>query len=117
MTTFDATEVESWAECTHLVTDKVRRTIKFLCAIAAGKHIVSMKWIDECKKAKQILPAEDYILEDHQAQDQYGFKLRESLEKARKTSLFSGYRFYITASCRPSKADMKDVLTASGGQV
>ncbi|KAJ3118588.1 hypothetical protein HDU96_000049 [Phlyctochytrium bullatum] len=43
-------EVNSWEECTHLVTDRIRRTVKFLAALAAGKHIMSDKWLDQSEK-------------------------------------------------------------------
>ncbi|NXG74628.1 MDC1 protein, partial [Baryphthengus martii] len=32
-------------DCTHLVTDRVRRTIKFLCAVARGVPIVTPEWL------------------------------------------------------------------------
>lgn len=34
-------------DCTHLVTDRVRRTIKFLCAVARGIAIVTPTWLHE----------------------------------------------------------------------
>lgn len=34
-------------DCTHLVTDRVRRTVKFLCAVARGIPIVTPKWLHE----------------------------------------------------------------------
>lgn len=32
-------------DCTHLVTDRVRRTVKFLCAVARGIPIVTPEWL------------------------------------------------------------------------
>ncbi|NXN54409.1 MDC1 protein, partial [Rynchops niger] len=32
-------------DCTHLVTDRVRRTVKFLCAVARGVPIVTPEWL------------------------------------------------------------------------
>ncbi|NXJ72168.1 MDC1 protein, partial [Rostratula benghalensis] len=32
-------------DCTHLVTDRVRRTVKFLCAVARGVPIVIPEWL------------------------------------------------------------------------
>ncbi|NXW11380.1 MDC1 protein, partial [Fregetta grallaria] len=34
-------------DCTHLVTDRVRRTVKFLCAVARGVPIVTPEWLHE----------------------------------------------------------------------
>ena len=47
---FGGTVVDSWHECTHLVTDKIRRTAKFLCALTTGKFIMDRMWLDTCKK-------------------------------------------------------------------
>jgi len=35
------------ADMNYLVTDKVRRTVKFLCAVAKGVPIVNTLWLDE----------------------------------------------------------------------
>jgi BRCA1 C Terminus (BRCT) domain. len=34
---------------TVLVTDKVRRTYKFLCIMGRGKPIVSPEWLTQCQ--------------------------------------------------------------------
>ncbi|KAF1584424.1 UNVERIFIED_CONTAM: Mediator of DNA damage checkpoint protein 1, partial [Eudyptes pachyrhynchus] len=34
-------------DCTHLVTDRVRRTVKFLCAVARGVPVVTPEWLHE----------------------------------------------------------------------
>lgn len=35
--------------CSVLVTDKVRRTYKFLCIMGRGKPIVSPEWLLKCQ--------------------------------------------------------------------
>lgn len=37
------------ADMTHLVTDKVRRTVKFLCAVARGVPIVTPEWLSKVR--------------------------------------------------------------------
>lgn len=34
-------------DCTILVTDRVRRTVKFLCALARGIPIVTLDWLEK----------------------------------------------------------------------
>ncbi|XP_070792774.1 mediator of DNA damage checkpoint protein 1 isoform X2 [Pituophis catenifer annectens] len=41
------TLAESVFDCTHLVTDRVRRTVKFLCALARGIPIVTLDWLEK----------------------------------------------------------------------
>lgn len=36
-------------DMTHLVTDKVRRTVKFLCAVARGVPIVTPDWLSKVR--------------------------------------------------------------------
>ena len=42
---------KSWKDCTHLITTGVKRTAKFLSVLAAGKHIVSMSWLQDSVKS------------------------------------------------------------------
>jgi len=36
--------VDTVAEATHIVTDKIHRTAKLLCAVALGRTIVDVSW-------------------------------------------------------------------------
>lgn len=49
------TLVDSIYECSHLVTDKVRRTVKLLCGVARGIPIVQLAWLEHCKAAKVFI--------------------------------------------------------------
>ena len=40
---------------TVCVTDKLRRTEKFMCALGSGIPIVSKDWVINCKRSKKIL--------------------------------------------------------------
>lgn len=37
------------ADMNCLVTDKVRRTVKFLCAVAKGVPVVTTQWLEKVK--------------------------------------------------------------------
>ena len=39
-------------ECTVLITDKIRRTAKFLCMLAKGMPIVGPEWLVQSKESK-----------------------------------------------------------------
>ncbi|NXS40339.1 MDC1 protein, partial [Balaeniceps rex] len=39
-------------DCTHLVTDRVRRTVKFLCAVARGVPIVTPEWLHKVPRGQ-----------------------------------------------------------------
>lgn len=87
--------------CTVLVTDKVRRTYKFLCALAKGVPIVSIDWLNDSETAAQFLDWENYILKDPAAEARFGFRLRKSLDKAKEKGLLVGYTIVLTPNVAP----------------
>ncbi len=67
--------VDSVYQCTHLITDKVRRTVKFLCCLSRGCLIVSSNWLSESALAGQFLPAEPFLIKDRSSERQFNFSL------------------------------------------
>ncbi len=67
--------VDSVYQCTHLITDKVRRTVKFLCCLSRGRLIVSSNWLSESALAGQFLPAKPFIIKDRSSERQFNFSL------------------------------------------
>jgi hypothetical protein len=39
----------SVTEASHLVTDRIRRTVKFLCALGKGIPILSLDWLHQVR--------------------------------------------------------------------
>jgi hypothetical protein len=114
-------EVETWQDCTHLVTDKIRRTTKFLCSLSAGKHIVDLKWLsDSQKQGKFISDTSKYLLKDGKTEKQYSMNLKSSLKKtADKASpkLFAGVSIYATPNLKPPSKELFEILEAAGGKL
>lgn len=94
-------KVEDPEKCTVLVTDKVRRTYKFLCALAKGIPIVAIDWLTDSESSAQFLDWEGYILKDPVAEAKFGFRLRKSLDKAREKRLLDGYTVVLTPGVAP----------------
>ena len=46
---------ESAQKCTHLVANKVTRTVKFLTAMSIVKHIVTPEWLEESWKSQKFV--------------------------------------------------------------
>lgn len=95
------TKVEDPAKCTVLVTDKVRRTYKFLCALAKGIPIVAIDWLRDSEATARFLDWENYILKDPAAEAKFGFRLRKSLDKAKEKKLLDGYIVVLTPGIAP----------------
>ncbi|KAG7188021.1 hypothetical protein KM043_015767 [Ampulex compressa] len=95
------TKIEDPMKCTVLVTDKVRRTVKFLCCLALSVPIVSIDWLLESEKSGSFLDLESYILEDPAAEAKFKFRLKDSLDKAKRQKLLEGYMVVLTPNVPP----------------
>lgn len=98
-----------------LVTDKVRRTVKFLCAVAKGLPVVTTHWLEKSGKAGTFLSPTAYIVKDREQEQKFNFSLQESLRIANGQPLLQGYEIHVTKSVKPEPIQMKDIITCSGG--
>lgn len=102
------------ADMNCLVTDKVRRTVKFLCAVAKGIPIVTTQWLEKSGKAGKILSPDAYSVKDREQENKFNFNLQDSLRTASKQLLLQGYEIHVTKSVKPEPVHMKDIITSSG---
>ncbi|XP_061530339.1 mediator of DNA damage checkpoint protein 1 isoform X2 [Phycodurus eques] len=102
------------ADMNCLVTDKVRRTVKFLCAVAKGIPIVNTHWLDKSGEAGSFLSPDAYIVKDPAQEKKFNFRLQESLRLASSQPLLQGYAIHITKSVKPEPVYMKDIISCSG---
>ncbi|XP_063983604.1 uncharacterized protein LOC135165825 [Diachasmimorpha longicaudata] len=104
-------------EATILVTDKIRRTVKFFCAISRGIPIVSMSWLQSSMASKKFLDPGKYTLYDPGAEAKYKFNLGRSLGRARTRKLLEGRTIVLTSKLSgPSIPDLKAMVQAAGGK-
>lgn len=109
---------DSVQEATHLVADKARRTIKLLCAVARGLPVISVGWLEACRRASTFVEDTKHIIRDKETEKKWGYSLTNSIEVARGKPLFQGKKFYITAHNKsPKLEDLKAVIEAAGGKV
>ncbi|XP_061919847.1 mediator of DNA damage checkpoint protein 1 [Entelurus aequoreus] len=102
------------ADMNCLVTDKVRRTVKFLCAVAKGVPIVTTHWLEKSGKAGSLLPPDAFIVKDPEQEKKFSFCLKESLTLSSSQPLLQGYEIHITKSVKPEPIHMKDIIACSG---
>jgi len=101
-------------DCTHLVTDRIARTAKFLSCFSCCKYVVTSEWILESGKQNRFLEETDYTLNDISGEKQFSFNLKHSLS-IKNPKLFNNYVFYITNGCIPSPKLIKDIVESAGG--
>lgn len=102
-------------DCTHLVTDRVRRTVKFLCALARGVPIVTLDWLDKSGRSACFLSPSGFLVRDAEQERNFHFSLAQSLRRARRGALLQGYEIHVTPSVKPEPEHMKDIIQCSGG--
>nr|XP_019948437.1 PREDICTED: mediator of DNA damage checkpoint protein 1 [Paralichthys olivaceus]XP_019948438.1 PREDICTED: mediator of DNA damage checkpoint protein 1 [Paralichthys olivaceus]XP_019948439.1 PREDICTED: mediator of DNA damage checkpoint protein 1 [Paralichthys olivaceus] len=102
------------ADMNCLVTDKVRRTVKFLCAVAKGIPIVTTCWLEKSGKAGSFLSPHAFVVKDPEQEKKFGFCLQTSLTVASSHTLLQGYEIHVTKSVKPEPAQMKDIICCSG---
>ncbi|KDR15439.1 Mediator of DNA damage checkpoint protein 1 [Zootermopsis nevadensis] len=101
--------------CSVLVTDRVRRTYKFLCIMGRGKPIVSPEWLAQCQRSGCFVDPWKFLIKDHESESKFKFQLRESLEVAARTNLLAGYSVYVTPKVNPPPSEMKGIIESCGG--
>ncbi|GLD63822.1 mediator of DNA damage checkpoint protein 1 [Lates japonicus] len=102
------------ADMNCLVTDKVRRTVKFLCAVAKGVPIVTTHWLGKSGKAGSFLSPNAFLVKDSEQEKKFSFCLQESLRIAGSQPLLQGYEIHVTKSVKPEPVQMKDIISCSG---
>ncbi|XP_029800037.1 mediator of DNA damage checkpoint protein 1 isoform X4 [Suricata suricatta] len=107
----------SVAEASYLVTDRVRRTVKFLCALGRGIPILSLDWLHQSRKAGCFLPPDEYVVTDPEQEKNFGFSLRDALSRARERRLLEGYEIYVTPGVQPPPPQMGEIISCCGGIV
>ncbi|KFO25081.1 Mediator of DNA damage checkpoint protein 1 [Fukomys damarensis] len=107
----------SVAEASHLVTDRIRRTVKFLCALGRGIPILSLEWLHQSQKAGHFLPPDRYVVTDPEQEKNFGFRLQDALTRAREQRLLEGYEIHVTAGVQPPPLQMAEIITCCGGTV
>ena len=103
-------------DSTHLVTDKVRRTVKFLCGLGGGQKVVQPSWLEACKNAKAFVDAGPFLVKDKAAEKQFDFSLARSHELAQTRGLLDGLKIHVTKNVRPEPVQMEDIIVCAKGQ-
>lgn len=122
------TVTDDITQCSVLVTDKIRCTMKILSAIARGCPIVNANWLKHSYTVKMFqgfffvffkstmyniilliifVDVDDFIIADKDAERKYKFQLKEVLAKAKTKRLLDGYNVLVTPSVKPGPQEMK----------
>lgn len=99
-----------------LVAARILRTRKFVCAIASAPLVVDTKFLDAALKQKRLIE-DPPMLRDREGEERMGFKLEESLERAKvnERKLFKGWSIFVTKDVKGGFETYKDIVSLNGG--
>ncbi|CAG4986707.1 unnamed protein product [Parnassius apollo] len=104
-------------ELTHLVVsvdeeNRSQRSVKYMCALAAGKWIISYAWVEKCIETKTVVSEELYETLDGTGEP------GPRRSRLAKQKLFRGITFYCMQPFSVLNVDtLKDILDSAGGRV
>ncbi|KAF2869945.1 hypothetical protein BDV95DRAFT_576694 [Massariosphaeria phaeospora] len=101
-----------------LCAPKGLRTKKFVSAIASAPIIVATSFLDSALKTNKLPSPEKHILADIAFEKTHGFRLKESLERAKqnKHRLLKDWTIFCTPGVAGGYDTFKDIIAANGGQ-
>ncbi|KAL4953904.1 BRCT domain-containing protein [Aspergillus filifer] len=110
--------VQDARKCSHLAAPSVLRTPKFVNALAYGPVIVRVDFIEQCLKKNELLDADDFPLNDKEAEKKYDFSLKQSKANAKtnKNRLLQGYQIYCVETIRGGFDAFKSIIDTNGGE-
>ncbi|KEF56218.1 uncharacterized protein A1O9_07799 [Exophiala aquamarina CBS 119918] len=112
LTTTDA------SKATHLAAPSIKRTQKFVTALAYAPMVLSTDFIDSCLKADRLLDPRGFELDDKQNEKRLGVSLKLSRDRAKKNQnrLLQGLSIYCAESIHGGFETFKAIVEANGGR-
>jgi hypothetical protein len=110
-------ETENISKVTHLISENIKRTSKFLCAISNGcNYFLTLEWLENSIEKKFFVDETFYFIEDIETESKYDFLLKYSISFSSQKKLFDGFKFFITPNAFPDIFELKKIITYAGGK-
>jgi hypothetical protein len=100
-----------------LVAPQIKRTRKFVSALACAPLVVDTSYLDTALSENKLIESPP-ILQDTENEERFGFKLSEALERGKinNRKLFRGWTIYVTRDVPGGLDTYKEIVTLNGGQ-
>ncbi len=108
---------EMGKECTHLISPRIIRTVKFLSAVSVCRCVVTPEWVEECGRQKTFIREDSFALQDKESEKVFGIRLADSLQRARQKKLLEGVCVCPTQAVQPPFDSMKEIVECAGGEL
>ena len=106
------------SRATHLAAPTIKRTQKFVAAIAYAPTIISTDFIDACLEKDELLDPDKFVLQDKANEKKMGFSLQLSKERAKenRNRLLAGRSVYCLETINGGWESYKSIVEANGGK-
>ena len=66
------------------------RTIKLMTAFSVGAKVVTLRWLEDCYKARSFLPSDTYLPTSNAAEKKHGFSVKQTMANAKLARQLGG---------------------------
>lgn len=117
-------KVQSVSKCTVLCVGKgeLKKTSKLIMAIMLGKELITDEWVTESARCNKLQMMEEYLAQDPEREDEWGFNIREAVKRGRQgLKILQDWTVIFTASARKEVgksgfSDLKEIATYAGAK-
>ena len=117
-------KVQSVSECTFLCVGKgeLKKTSKLIMAVMLGKEVITDDWVTESARCNKLQSIEKYLAQDPEREDEWGFNIREAVERGRKgLKILQDWTVIFTTSAKKEVGksgflDLKEIATYAGAK-
>ncbi|KAK1366068.1 microcephalin [Heracleum sosnowskyi] len=104
---------------THVITGKVRRTLKFCTALCSGACVISACWLKESYRQGRFVDERPFLLKDDEYELKYRIELETAVLRAMENpqALFRGYDICVADHVQPPASTILKIATCAGGKV
>lgn len=110
--------VQDPLDCTILCAPSIKRTEKFVCALAAAPAVVNSSYLDHLLKSPSTPQTpEEHWLVDRDFEEKWGLRLDEALVRAKENRrrLFKGWTVFFTDKVSGGYETWRRIITSNGG--
>jgi hypothetical protein len=109
---------EDWKKVDLICAPKIVRTKKFVSALACGPTVLASSYLDYALKHSKLPPTEKHLLHNREFEEQHGFRLVESVGRARQNRgrLLRDWTIFCTDKVTGGYETFKDIIAANGGK-
>jgi hypothetical protein len=109
-------ELADFEEADVFLCNKLSLNLKLLIAVNMHKPILSVKWLEDSIKSKQIKKYDDYYVKDKEFERKYNFKLSKLMTDKPYAQYLQDYSFYVTDQVY-GKDDIVEIIQEAEGRV